>query len=155
MKRSIKTFASLVFVFAITGAFASAMALQAKYSDEASAFCEINETFDCASVNTSQYSEFLGVPVSILGLAAYIFFFVATMAYLKSRSELLMNMMIFGVVLSLLFSFYLTAIEAFVLYAWCIYCIISQISIILVAIGIFGVRSAQNHQKITPKDIHR
>src|SRR5437016_385014 len=36
-------------------------------------FCSINQTFDCDAVNSSQYSEFLGIPLGAWGLSYYLF----------------------------------------------------------------------------------
>lgn len=87
---------------------------------------------DCAYVQASSYATLLGVPVALLGLLAYatIFALVLASRYLpRPEHALLAGQLAFGVAFAgTLYSAYLTAIEAFVLHAFCIYCIISAIS---------------------------
>lgn len=82
----------------------------------------------CSTVQASRYATFLGMPVPLIGLAGYAALFAVAMA---SVSESLMGSR--SVALALLgmsaiafaFSVYLTAIEAFVLDAWCRWCVVS------------------------------
>ncbi len=121
-------------------------------------FCSINDTFDCDVVNQSSYSEFLGIPVAALGMLAYAFFFVAPIILLvlarlkpstdkgsmkkrQSAQKLLIDLMAFGAVIGLAFSLYLTSIEAFVLHTWCLYCIGSQLTILVITGLAFRLRS--------------
>lgn len=47
-------------------------------------FCSINQTFDCDSVNASEYSEFLGIPLATYAFGYY--FFGAIMSLIAIRS---------------------------------------------------------------------
>ena len=97
--------------------------------------CTFGESFDCDIVNKSIYAEFLDVPVSIWGLLTYALLFAFFIYAWKQPKEKLTKKLLpyvlafvaFGVV----FSLRLTYIEAFVLYAWCIFCVIQQILILL------------------------
>lgn len=88
---------------------------------------------DCAYVQASSYATVLGVPVALLGLLAYLIIFallVASRRLPRTDHAVLATQLGFGVAFAgTLYSAYLTAIEAFVLRAYCIYCIISAISI--------------------------
>lgn len=86
----------------------------------------------CVSVNASPYSEVFGVPVAALGSAMYLALAVIAALYLpadaKRRRGSTARLTLAGFVISLagaLFSLYLTAIEAFVLHAYCIWCLVS------------------------------
>ncbi len=46
---------------------------QAKSGGPAGSLCSINDTFDCAKVSLSGYSEFLGLPLAIWGAAFHLF----------------------------------------------------------------------------------
>lgn len=154
MNKKVKAFLGLIALASVVGAVVSVYAMLAHYDAASSEFCSINETFDCDVVNKSQYSEILGVPVSLMGLVAYVFFFFASVAYRKQSHQGLLNIMTFGAVTGLLFSLYLTYIEAYVLYTWCLLCIISQISILAVTIGVFGIKWAEKTHKPTIQEIH-
>lgn len=88
---------------------------------------------DCALVQASSYARIFGIPISLLGLLAYIAIWalaVGAFWVLPSTKAFLALQAAFGLALAgTLYSAYLTAIEAFVLHAYCIYCIISAISI--------------------------
>ncbi|MDA0207820.1 MAG: vitamin K epoxide reductase family protein [bacterium] len=102
------------------------------------AFCSIGETFDCGAVNSSKYARLFGFPNSWLGILAYTFLLISALINHKNVRIWLMNLSIFGVVIMLLFGLYLTYIEAFVLYAWCIFCVMSLCGSILAAVGLFS-----------------
>jgi len=91
---------------------------------------------DCATVNASRYSEIYGIPVSLLGLIAYL----AILALLIFEFRNIVtrensNLLVFGISLvGVIFSAYLTYIEYFVIYAVCPFCILSAIVITLLFI---------------------
>lgn len=85
-------------------------------------------THGCATVQKSRYGEILGVPVSVPGLGLYLLLAVAgalRLADPRGHGHLVTGAAFVGAFGGLVFSAYLTAIEAFVLDAWCIYCIAS------------------------------
>lgn len=84
----------------------------------------------CGVVNTSKYAIFLGIPVSFWGLGFYLL--VISLILLKKRALLFVL-----TTLGLLFSIYLTYLEAFVIKAWCQWCILSAwLSVSLFAIAL-------------------
>ena len=91
---------------------------------------------DCFTVNTSKYSEIAGIPVAVLGAAAYLCLFLIMLTenrtdFLKSNSILF----IFGITLSgTLFSAYLTYIELFVLRQICPFCVVSAITMLILLV---------------------
>ncbi len=117
-------------ILAVAGIVVSALALQVHYSTE-SAPCSINEKWDCGIVNHSPYAQIRGVPVAAIGIAGYLL--MGVLALLRRRGILL------GAALAgMAFSLYLTNIEARVLGVWCLYCVISQSIIALLALLAIG-----------------
>jgi uncharacterized membrane protein len=99
-----------------------------KFSDS-SYFCDISTTISCSVVNQSAYSELFGIPVAALGflyfaLVGGLVFNLGKSAY---RAIFLLS------VASLVFSFYLTYIELFVLGTICILCETSKVLILAIA----------------------
>ena len=47
-------------------------------TDAVPSVCAINEAVDCDSVAKTQYSQFLGVPLSLWGILLYLFFLFMT-----------------------------------------------------------------------------
>ena len=108
---------------AALGAFASGLALQHHYRHDSSSFCNINTTFDCDVVNRSAYSEIAEIPVALVGLLAYLLM-MGLALFQKEKTET-PALLLFISCAGLIFSLYLTYIEAEVLRTWCILCLTS------------------------------
>jgi uncharacterized membrane protein len=92
----------------------------------------------CETVNTSPWATFLGLPVAAWGLGFYVAALAVAVAGVQERfadslnvSRLLVGMSAVGVA----FSGWLTYLEAFVIHAYCLYCLVSAalVSVIFVA----------------------
>jgi uncharacterized membrane protein len=90
----------------------------------------------CPNVNFSPYSEIYGVPVSVLGLCAYLA--ILCILFLEGRLKIAKEngpLAIFGISLGgLAFSIYLTYLEIYVIHAICPFCVASAILITLIFI---------------------
>jgi uncharacterized membrane protein len=117
----------LLLVLALMGLATSVAALREHYNTGTSP-CSINDVWDCGVVNHSPYSLFGGVPVAVIGIGGYAL--LAALAGKKSW-RLLLAVALIGLV----FSLYLTHIEATVLGVWCIYCVISLAVISLISVA--------------------
>ena len=107
----------ILLVVAMVGIATSSAALREHYRTDSSP-CSINDKWDCGIVNHSPYAVFGGVPVAIIGIAGY----ALLGALAVKRSWRLVCVAAF---MGLMFSLYLTYIEAAELRVWCIYCVIS------------------------------
>ncbi len=88
----------------------------------------------CQKVQYSKESITLGVPNSYLGLFAYLLIFVLAVGYadgLKIPLWWLQIVIGFGFWISL----YLTFVQAFILRAFCIWCLISALNFILMTVA--------------------
>ena len=91
---------------------------------------------DCFTVNTSRYSEIYGIPIAIFGLGAFlaiiaILLFEKRVEFLEENS----SMILFAIsLIGVLYSAYLTYLEAYVIHAWCPYCVLSAIMITIIFI---------------------
>ena len=89
---------------------------------------------DCYTVNTSKYAEVYGIPVAIFGLASYLFI-IAILVYEPRMDFLKENgrLMLFGVsLIGVLYSAYLSYLEEYVIQAWCPYCVLSAVMMVMV-----------------------
>jgi len=116
----------LIALLAIAGIAVSTLALRIHYSTDAPP-CDINAHWDCGMVNHSRYSVIHGVPVAAIGIAGYAA--IAILALMR-RYRLLVITSLVGLV----FTLYLTNIEARVLQTWCLYCVISQCIMALIVL---------------------
>jgi uncharacterized membrane protein len=116
----------LLACLSLAGVIVSAMALQVHYST-ATEPCSINEHWDCGIVNHSSYSMIFGVPVAVVGIAGYLLLGILALA----RRRLLL---LFAAIVGLGFALRLSGIERNILSVWCLYCVISQGIIALIAL---------------------
>lgn len=101
----------------------------------------------CEKVQSSRFSYFLGQPVSVWGVGAYITLLVIAVLGIQPRfaRERWVALALFGVsAVGVAFSGYLTYLEAFVIHAWCQWCVISAILVTLIfLLSIPGLRQAR------------
>jgi uncharacterized membrane protein len=91
----------------------------------------------CDVVNSSIYAKFLGIPVSFIGLAAYLLLLALTLAALWTAGRTQRQMLLLSLLFSIGgvgFSVYLTYIEIYVIEALCSWCVASAIIITLLAV---------------------
>jgi vitamin-K-epoxide reductase (warfarin-sensitive) len=127
-------------LFAIAGIVFAAYLVALDTGATTSEFCSINETFDCAAVSQSKYAKLLGLPVALYGLVAYGLMLAGMIFYYFKKNETVLTLVGTLVLVALAFSLYLTGVEAFILKAWCILCIGSQISVIGMLVSYFLYR---------------
>jgi len=97
---------------------------------------------DCEVVIHSQYAYFLGVPLELLGLLYY-GLIALLYGFFVAVPEIALPALIFGIsgltIAALLFSFYLTFIQAFLLRQWCTWCLLSAgLCSVIFLLTIFG-----------------
>ena len=91
----------------------------------------------CDVVNNSVYAKILGIPVSFIGLAAYLALLALAVAALRTDGRVQRQMLLISLLLSIGgmgFSVYLTYLEVYVIEALCAWCVASAIIITLLAI---------------------
>lgn len=106
---------------------------------------------DCASVNSSKYSEIGGVPIALLGTGAYLL--ILSLLLVENRSSFWREfapVLVFGLTLvGVLYSIYLTYLEIAVLKAICPYCVLSA-AILVVLFVLSSVRLWRGFSKPLP-----
>ncbi len=100
--------------------------------------CTVNEWFDCGQVSgpASPYSSIGPIPVALLGLLGYaaIFLVVWLQDWIQLVEENLPELVAGLVGLAFLFTLGLTALELFVIHAFCQYCLYSAAIVTLMFI---------------------
>lgn len=102
---------------------------------------------DCEAVNTSRFSEFLGLPVALWGIIAYVGIFALSVALERGiYVEWARRLLFFGAAIGVAFSAYLTYIEVFVLHEICPWCVLSAILITIIAVlSVLELRDAEQY----------
>ncbi|MGA2084711.1 MAG: vitamin K epoxide reductase family protein [Terracidiphilus sp.] len=125
----------LIAILALAGVAVSALALRVHYCADTEP-CSINEKWDCGIVNHSPFAEVLHIPVAAIGIAGYLA--LAGLALARQRFLLFL-----AALAGLGFALRLTFIEEYVLQVWCLYCVISQAVIALIALLSLGWLAAE------------
>ena len=87
-------------------------------------------TGGCETVQNSPWSVFMGIPVPVIGLGGYGLLLLTSILGLQPRFEddrRVSIVLIAGATIGLVFSIYLSWLEAAVIHAWCRWCIVSAI----------------------------
>jgi uncharacterized membrane protein len=113
--------------------------------------CSISILSGCATVAKSSYSVVLGIPLSVFGMIFYAFgATVAVLLVLKKLTVWNNNLRISLLALSVLgaiSSAYFTYLQAFVIKAFCIYCVFSalcSLALLILAIFIYNKKTKFN-----------
>ncbi|MBP9676943.1 MAG: vitamin K epoxide reductase family protein [Anaerolineaceae bacterium] len=91
---------------------------------------------DCDVVNASRYSILFGIPLAVYGMIGFGLVFLITLLD-KEHTFIAeyQNLMLFGISFAgFLFSLYLTYLEAFVIRAFCQWCVLSAIAMTVIFI---------------------
>ncbi len=94
----------------------------------------------CETVQESSYAELFGVPVALLGLLSY----VAVLALVVWDSELARTLAAAIALAAVGFVLYLITLQAFVIDAWCVWCLVNDLVIVplLAVLTVWRVRVA-------------
>jgi vitamin-K-epoxide reductase (warfarin-sensitive) len=131
---------NVIVLLAVLGIVVSSLALKVHYDDAGKEPCSINDKWDCGVVNHSPYAMIHGVPVAAIGILGYVL--IALLGLARQRALLLVSTLI-----GLAFALYLTNIEAHVLEVYCLYCVISQCIIAVLALLSIGWMLSSMRQK--------
>ncbi len=138
---------TVIAVLALAGVIVSSVSLVHHYSTSKSSFCDFSETVNCDIVNRSEYSTVLGIPVALIGVLGYLTIFAVATVY-RARREA-RKLIFWGSLAGLAFALYLTYIEAYVLYTWCVLCLSSLATIFAITVlSLIVLRSSE--QELNP-----
>lgn len=127
-------------------------------SNAAPSFCTVSETIDCDAVARTQFSHFLGLPLSLWGLGLYSFILFLSLLprlNIKFLNDLKnSNSYIFSISsLSVMVSIILAGISSMGIHKVCILCVVTYFLNLLILIASKNGEPMINHYKNTYKDI--
>ena len=97
-------------------------------------YCIIGQ--DCDDVVKSKYGKTFGIENTVPGMLYFALIFLYGIAVLSNgnifKGSLIYYFLVGASIASVLFSVYLTSVQAFVLKKWCEYCIVSSIASVLI-----------------------
>ena len=139
----------IIAVLALAGILLAAYMMLYKVGVLATLACG---TGGCDTVQNSPYAEFLGIPVPLLGIVGYGAIFALAMAGIQPR--FVEDRRIAGALLltcgaAAVFTLYLNYLEAFVIRAWCRWCIGS--AVIVTALFLLSLTEIPRLRSRTPE----
>ena len=137
----------VIAILAILGIVVSSVSLTHHYRKSKTSFCDFGESFNCDIVNRSEYSTIAGVPVALIGILGYLAL-LALATFYRDKAET-PGILVVGSLGGLGFALYLTYIEKYVLFAWCILCLSSlalifTITVLSILLFLRSIRHAQS-----------
>lgn len=110
--------------------------------------CSVSIFSDCGTVTTSVYSKILGIPVAYLGALYYLSIIALGILLIDTKNSKLAKYAGLYTILGLLASIYFVFLQAFVLEAFCLYCMLSAASsTILFLIGMRMLQLLRNEKR--------
>ena len=131
MEMKLPTRYKILAVLNFLGMLVSGYLVYVHFEPSLTDFCNLSEKWNCDIVNKSTYAEIAGVPVAALGFAAYLSFFIFSLRGLKKSQTRLVPWYFLALSLGVAFTLSLTAVETFVLYTYCLFCVTQQILILI------------------------
>lgn len=123
----------IIAVLALIGVLVSVYLTLHKYGVIGTLACG---TGSCETVQASKWAVFMGVPVPVLGLVGYALVLISALVGLaKTDSRAVALTLVLLAAGALAFTLYLTYLEAFVIHAWCRWCIASAAITLLISIA--------------------
>lgn len=113
----------LIFISSLLGLGVSAY-LAYEYELAAQINCPIGG-LSCDIVRNSIYSKFLGISVPFYGIAFYIVVAILSIILIEKTTKLIQKILWITSLAGFIFSVYLTFLEAFVILAFCFWCVVS------------------------------
>ena len=140
-------------LISLLGLFLGAYLTLWKFGYVGALVCNVSS---CEQVQTSRWSNFLGLPVATWGLGFYVVMLALSIVGLQegfeeSRRLSLSLLVVSGV--GLLFTAWLNYLEAFVIHAWCEWCIASALMVLalfVLALADWRRRSARGRSLTLP-----
>jgi len=131
-------------ILATAGAAVSSVSLDHHFRKSKTTYCDFGQSFNCDIVNRSEYSTVAGVPVALIGILGYVAL-LAFATFYREKAET-PGILVLGSAVGLGFALYLTYIEKYVLFAWCILCLSSLAIIFSITVlsAILCVRSMRS-----------
>ncbi len=122
----------LIFILSLLGLFVSSFLLY-EYNIQGPIVCPAGA--GCDIVRASVYSKFLGISIPILGIAYYLVMALLSVVHShKLPARVLIRLKLLSSLSAVVFGTYLTYLEAFVIKAYCFWCVTSFI----ISLGILG-----------------
>lgn len=133
-------------ILSVIGIFDTAYLTIKRFTHD-SVNCSIFE--GCDFVTTSVYSAILGIPVAVLGIIFYVAVLALSIFYLKSKNKKILTSILGLSSVGFLMSLWFIYTQAFILNAFCLYCLVSAgLSTTIFILSLIAVIKSKNNNLI-------
>ena len=139
-----------ILVFAFLG-IANSAYLAEHEANDTPLICNIQSLSGCNIVAESQYSRLFGIPLAQYGVLFYSILFVLSALELAIFNRLLRRILQGISLVGIIASLYFTFIQAFIIGAFCIYCLASAIIALSIFICASFIEPIRNNVKKNPQ----
>lgn len=139
MAKKQEIFIFLIIFGAVIGLLDSGYLSMLELRGQTGAACDLGG-LNCDAVLTSRYSRLLGIPLAYWGLAYYSALFFLAIVYLDLKNRKILHLIELWLWSGFAVSLILFYIQAFVLKAFCLYCLISEVVIFILLIGYLAIK---------------
>jgi uncharacterized membrane protein len=113
----------------------------------------------CNAVQTSSYAQTFGIHNSDIGIAIFALMILVTISYIRKPTKQKKNLIRLGIFGGTFISLYFIYLQKFVIHAWCKYCLVVDIGM-LIAFVIINIpdkkeKSEEIKLDIKPKNVTR
>lgn len=142
----ISNFFIIVWIIIALIGFIDAFYLTKVHYQGAEVTCSL--THKCDSVLTSEYATIAGLPISLGGVFYYLFMLFGAVLYLDRKKDAVIKFFSYFSLAGLIASAYFVYLQAFVLRAFCQYCLLSALtSSLLFVLGMFIIFKLRRTKK--------
>ena len=133
-------------LLSVLGIAVSGISLDHHFRKTKTTYCDFGQSFNCDIVNRSEYSSVAGIPVALIGVLGYAALLAFSTLYRgKAETPAILTV---GSGMGLGFALYLTYIEKYVLFAWCILCLSSLAIIVAITVlCLLLLRARESHSE--------
>ena len=89
----------------------------------------------CAKVEASVYSSIGPIPIALVGVVGSLVLLISSTHYLRTRSAISLNIWVLAAMVGAAIELVLIAIQAFAIGAWCGWCLLYGLTVILSAVA--------------------
>lgn len=140
-------------VLAIVG-LVDAAYLTFKHFEGGEVECGVIPGANCNVVLGSMYSEIFGIPLALLGTLYYLTVFSLWITYVKNKEGILLRLLLGITSMGFLTSLYLVYIQAFVLNAYCVFCMTSALASTFLFVSLLIMTFSKKRNIISELDKH-
>jgi uncharacterized membrane protein len=137
---SIKKYYVIILIFSLLAlSFSLIIAAQKIFNTRSlNNVCSALTQNKCETVQTSNYARILGVDITLFGMIGFLVLVILSLAFLWKQYTQIKYILLPGCILAGLTALWLLYVQAFILHAYCAFCLVVDLSaVVLLCLGLY------------------